>query len=675
MTVSIDRPTSSVSAMPVAGGFREFAIAVNQRLQQLEGSFAEFYKVDCPEIFDYYLNAFPEGTNPIFRERTEHDCQCCKQFIRNLGAIIAIKDGQIYTVWQGLTGISDTYATVAGEMDRIVRSSPILSVFRTGEINFGHEKNFDSYDAIIWYHFYGNTPSRCISRSPGEDIGKVNSVHDVFKRGLEIIKSSDLDEIITLIDDNQIYRGEEHRKSVAEFRSLKRGYERAENKELYVWEHVGNPAARFKNTVIGTLAVDLSEGAEQEKAIKSFESKVAPANYKRPKALITPRMIEDAVATLKRLDLEDSISRRFASIEDISVNDIIFIDNDVRGKAKGGLTDLLMEEVRPIASARKGEEIGIEQFIAMRSKRIELVLENRHLNNFVSITAPAIPDSPSLFKWDNAFGWSYDGDVADSIKERVKTAGGNINALLRCSLAWFNYDDLDIHCIDPRGTHIYYGATRGILDVDMNAGLGRSREPVENLSWNQITDGEYKIYVNNFCRRETADPGFQLQVEFAGSIHEFSCDTSPMPGEGHPDPGVHCLTLVVEGGELAEIKTHGKLSGSAAIAREKWGVKTNTPTKVNVLMLSPNHWENSSKTGNRHYFFILDKCLNPEPARGIFNEFLMSSLEQHRRVFEVLGNKTKCQPSNNQLSGVGFSSTRSDSVNVIADGRPFTIKF
>ena len=659
--------------MPVAGGFREFAIAVNRRLEQLKNSFAEFYKVDSPEIFDHYLSAFPEGTNPIFRERTEHDCQCCKQFIRNLGAIIAIKDGQIYTVWQGLTGISDTYAAVAEEMNRVVRSSPILSVFRTKESRFGHEKNFDSHAAIAWYHFYGNTPSRCISRSPGEDIGRVNSVRDVFKRGLEIIKSSDLDEIITLIDDNQIYRGEEHRKSVVEFRSLKRSYESAENKELYTWEHVGNPAARFKNTVIGTLAVDLSEGAEQEKAIKSFESKVAPANYKRPKALITPRMIEDAVATLKRLDLEDSISRRFASIEDISVNDIIFIDNDVRGKAKGGLTDLLMEEVRPTASTRKSEEIHIDQFIAMRSKRIELVLENRHLSNFVSITAPTIPDSPSLFKWDNAFGWSYDGDVADSIKERVKTAGGNINALLRCSLAWFNYDDLDIHCIDPRRNHIYYGSKQGILDVDMNAGFNQSRQPVENLSWNQITDGEYKIYVNNFRRRETADPGFQLQVEFAGSIHEFSCDTSPMPGEGHS--GVHCLTLIAEDGELAEIKTHGKLGGSAAIAREKWGVKTNTPTKVNVLMLSPNHWENSRKTGNRHYFFILDKCLNPEPARGIFNEFLMGSLEQHRRVFEVLGNKTKCQPSNNQLSGVGFSSTRSDSVNVIADGRPFTIKF
>lgn len=673
MTVLTDRSTSTVSAMPVAGGFREFAAAVNQRLEQLKGSFSEFYKVDCPEIFDDYLNAFPEGTNPIFRERTEHDCQCCKQFIRNLGAIIAIKDGQIYTVWQGLIGISDTYATVAEEMDRIVRSSPILSVFRTEELSFGHEKNFDSYAAITWFHFYGNTPPRCISRSPGEDIGRISSAFSVFKRGLEIIKSSDLDEIITLIDDNQIYRGEEHRKSVAEFRSLKRGYERANNKELYAWEHVGSPAARFKNTVIGTLAVDLSEGVERERAVKSFESKVAPANYKRPKALITPRMIKDAVATLNSLGLEDSISRRFASIEDMSVNDIIFIDNDVRGRAKGGLTDLLMEEVRPMTPKSKGKKIGIEQFIAMRSKRIELVLENRHLNNFVSITAPAIPDSPSLFKWDNSFGWSYDGDVADSIKERVKTAGGNVNALLRCSLAWFNHDDLDIHCINPIGKHIYYSNKAGILDVDMNAGGKMSRKPVENLSWNRITDGEYKIYVNNFIRRETANPGFQLQVEFAGSTHEFSCDTSPVPHRGNP--GVHCLTLVVSGGELAEIKTHGKLSGSSAILKEKWGVKTNTPTRVNVLMLSPNHWENSSKTGNRHYFFILDKCMNPEPARGIFNEFLKSSLERHRRVFEVLGNKAKCQPSDNQLSGVGFSSTRSDSVDVIADGRPFTITF
>ena len=43
------------------------------------------------------------------------------------------------------------------------------------------------------------------------------------------------------------------------------------------------------------------------------------------------------------------------------------------------------------------------------------------------------------------------------IKEKVKNAGGNVNGVLRCSLSWFNYDDLDIHVKEPGGNHIYYG--------------------------------------------------------------------------------------------------------------------------------------------------------------------------------------------------------------------------
>jgi hypothetical protein len=306
----------------------------------------------------------------------------------------------------------------------------------------------------------------------------------------------------------------------------------------------------------------------------------------------------------------------------------------------------------------------------MRNKRIEMILESQHLGNFVSITAPAIPGSRPLFKWDNGFAWSYDGDVADSIKQRVKKAGGNIDAKLRCSLAWFNYDDLDIHCREPGGNHIYYGNKSRVLDVDMNAGGGTTREPVENLSWNQLQNGRYKVSVHNFALREVKDTGFQLEVEFEGQVHRFSYDR-PLPNRSE----VHVLTLHVENSKLVKIDTHGGIAGGSEISTEKWGVKTLLPARVNMMMLSPNHWENSSRTGNKHYFFILDKCLNPDPARGIYNEFLANSLDQHRKVFEVLGAKTKCQPSSNQLSGVGFSSTQSAAVKVIADGRPFTIKF
>lgn len=660
--------------------FKDFSATVNATLVGMSSA-PEFYKVECPDIFDKYLSAYPAGTNPIFRERTEHDCQCCKQFIRNLGLLVTIKDNKVCTVWDNYDNLPHPYNVVSQALSEIVSNSPIQSIFRTKEPSFGIEKTLEHSNNIIWNHFHGKTPRKAISSSSsiGETIGSYNATFQVFKRGLDEIRQEDLDEVISLIDSNSLYRGAEFRKSVVEFRSLQRKYLQAEDpksKELFCWSNINSPACRFRNSVIGTLLTDLAQGTDLEGAVRAFESKVAPTNYKRPTALITPKMIEQAVFKLKGLDLEDAINRRFAAIEDISVNDVIFVDNEVVGKTKDGITDLLMGEVRPVKVPKDPTSIKIEDFIAMRNKKIELILENRHLSNFVSLTAPAIPDSGILFKWGNSFAWSYDGDVTDSIKERVKKAGGNINAKLRCSLAWFNYDDLDIHCYAPgqgaweKQNHIYYGNKCGVLDVDMNAGGGTSREPVENLSWNSLKDGEYKICVHNFNQRETSDTGCKLEVEFEGVVHQFSYG-KPISFKQE----VHMLTLTVSGGKLTKIDTFNGVGKGVEISTEKWGVKTLQPVRVNMLMLSPNHWENSQGVGNKHWFFILDKCLNPEPTRGIYNEFLTNELEPHRKVFEVLGNKTKCKPSNNQLSGVGFSSTRSDTVTAIADGRPYLLQF
>ena len=65
--------------------------------------------------------------------------------------------------------------------------------------------------------------------------------------------------------------------------------------------------------------------------------------------------------------------------------------------------------------------------------------------------------------------------------------------------------------------------------------------------------------------------------------------------------------------------------------------------------------------GNKHTFFVLHGAKNDEPTRGIYNEFLHPRLEPHRKVFEVIGDKTKCQPTDGQLSGLGFSSTKKTS--------------
>ena len=90
------------------------------------------------------------------------------------------------------------------------------------------------------------------------------------------------------------------------------------------------------------------------------------------------------------------------------------------------------------------------------------------------------------------------------------------------------------------------------------------------------------------------------------------------------------------------------------------GLTTEQYVKVNAVMLSPNHWTGNA-VGNKHTFFVIDGAKNDEQTRGFFyNEFLPPRLEPHRKVFEVIGDKTKCAPTDGQLSGLGFSSTKKD---------------
>lgn len=663
--------------------FPAFAKAVYDRLTRL--SKHELFEVNAPELPDVYLAAFPAGTDPIYRVNTEHNCSCCRQFIRNFGNVVAIIDGRIETIWN-IEGLPAPYDVVARRMHNAVKAAPVIDVFRRSEPKFGAERTVQLVDTqiITWHHFHGDVAPRHRTSTPDKARGDARTAVQVFRRGLDDLKPEALQTILDLAAAGNLYRGAESAPLVQAFQKAQQDYRAADRPDLMAWVFgsADGAAARFRNTAIGTLAQDLSEGMDLDRAVRAFEAKVAPTNYKRTTAIVTPAMIDKALKTLADLDLEGAVERRFARISDVAVTDVLFVDNEVRGAMKGGLRETLMAgavSAKPF-NRDKATPIGIEDFLAgvlPKAREVSLLLENRHLTNFVSLTAPVHENTGRLFKWANDFAWSYEGEVADSIKERVKRAGGNIEAPLRVSLAWSNHDDLDLHARAPNTvggtTLIYYGNKADILDVDMNAGFGKTRQPVENLSWRYPVDGRYVIMVDQFHRRETTDVGFTLEVACNGRVHQFS------HAKPFNDRQASMLSFVMKDGVLSDLKVlSGSLVGGATPV-EKWGVKTGGLVPVSTVMLSPNHWDGAGGVGAKHWFFMLKDCRNPDPARGLYNEFLRPDLDPHRKVFEMLAARTRCQPTPDQLSGVGFTAARGEevavSVTTATSTRAYVINF
>jgi hypothetical protein len=664
--------------------FKDFGAAVAKQFQTMTATGLFHVGIDKDRLWETYLGSFPAGSNPIYKTRTEHDCQCCKQFIRLMGSVVTIAGGKLVTLWDFNDGkLGSAYQVVADAMAALVRTGTIDNVFLHTERSAGTEKSLDlsaDRSVITWNHFFVHLPRETfvLGANIGTKLADTRSTHDVMLRGLREITMDAVDTVLELISQNSLYRGEEHRATVEGFRKLKVEFSRvlpgqdlaavAAAEDLFVWSRLKDTPAsisRVRNTVIGSLLTDLSEGKDLEDAVKMFESKVAPTNYKRPTALVSKAMIQKAQATVEELGFTSALERRYATLEDITVNNILFADRAAKKVITNVFDDLAAgTPERKTKKLDKVEEIGIEDFLANvlpKAESLEVMVENRHSGNLVSLVAPCDPTAKNMFKWPNNFSWSYNGDLADSIKERVKRAGGSVVGDLCCRLAWDYTDDLDFHMLEPNGGHIYYMNRRersrcgGMLDVDANGADGIMKDPVENIFYADrmmMKQGVYTLQVNNYCRRSSGQ-GFEVEIEFDGQIHHLVYEKALRDSE-------RVAVAEIQYSHKDGFRIGTSLPSTQA-SKTVWGVPTQTFHKVNVVMLSPNYWDEKA-VGNKHFFFMLEGCLNDGKARPFFNEFLTEALAPHRKVFEVVGAKMKTEESDRQLSGLGFSSTQRNSI-------------
>jgi hypothetical protein len=654
--------------------FKDFKSLFQQNAEKIFKNHSTLFTMDTDshKIWDLYLDSFPEGTNNIFRERREYDCSCCKQFIRSFGNVVAIEKNKLISIWDFETN-DDKYQPVIDALSAYVKSVSIKDVFVTKDRVFGtgysHEQ-FEDGTTHRWDHFRIKLPVKFLTdshKSEASLMGSLRDTRNVFKRSLDEISADAIETILDLVSQNSLYKGHEWNAVLTKFLKLHKEYNALgeDEKELYCWSvsvEIGGVIGKIRNHSIGVLLTDITDGIDLDVAVKRYESIVAPTNYKRPKAIFTKKMISEAKKTIERLGFLDSLGRRHANIEDITVNNILFANKDSLKKITGDVFDELENEVPIQKQFKHVEEVNIETFVSdilPRTTNIELFFENKHTSNLMSLIAPKV-DSPTMFKWDNNFSWAYNGNITDSMKQRVKAAGGNVEGVLRFSIQWNeendNGNDFDAHCNEPNGNHIWYKNAKvkhpstAMLDVDIiDPG---NKTAVENITWtniNKMQEGEYMFSVHNFSHRGGTS-GFRAEIEYDGQIYSY--DYGKAIGQGE-----NVIVAKVEFSREKGVKFIESLESSVS-PKTEWGIQTQVFHPASVFMFSPNYWDEQKGIGHKHYFFILKNCINDNRPNGFFNEFLKEDLMEHKRVFEALGSKMKVDESNIQLSGLGFSSTK-----------------
>lgn len=669
--------------------FAQFNKMLQENFKTLVASGEKLFEVsvDKDQLWNLYLDSFPAGTNEIFRVRREFDCGCCRSFVKTIGNVVTITNNQMKTIWDFETN-DPTYQPVINALSAYLRRKIVSDVFvcKLSAVGTKHSFEQTSENKVIeWNHFYLELPQNLIdktSKSEGEIKGEYRDTRNVFKRSLEEITEESLLTVLELISQNSLYKGEEWLPVLNQFLQHQRAYSRLATqieKDNYTWQQagiVGGSLGRIKNHSIGTLLTNISEGMDLDTAVKKYEAIVAPSNYKRPKAIFTKKMLEDAQKTIETLGYADSLSRRYATLDDITVNNILFSNKDSAKRISG--TDIFADMAGEISvdpkKFSKVEEISVDNFVTNvlpTAKELELFLENKHAENMVSLIAPENKDSKTMFKWNNGFSWAYTGNMTDSsMRDRVKDAGGRVDGVLRFTIQWNDIDkdinDLDAHCQEPKGKHIYFAdrvntVTQGNLDVDIRI-PSAGKPAVENITWPSLktmNEGIYRFWVHNYDNRG-GKKGFRAEVEYDGQIFSFDYNKAVRQDE---DVEVAYVTYSKKSG----FSIQEKLPSSSS-SRKIWNLSTNQFVPVTVAMYSPNYWDAQQGIGNRHFFFMLKDCINPESPNGFYNEFLKEELLKQKNVLEALGGKMSVKNVADQLSGVGFSSTKRNDVLVKVKG-------
>ena len=210
-------------------------------------------------------------------------------------------------------------------MSAFVKQHEITDFYFSKEGSVGVLENYEKkegFEVKKWEHFYLKLPSKYVTADVDSKKGGLRDIRNVFFRSLSEFSLESIDTVLELIAQNSLYRGNEWEANLKKLKVYKKTFDSLDEKgkALFAWEKAGEAGisiGKIRNHSIGTLLIDINEDVDLDTAVTKYEKVVAPTNYKRPKAIFTQKMVEDAQKKITELGYSDSLSRRFATLDEI----------------------------------------------------------------------------------------------------------------------------------------------------------------------------------------------------------------------------------------------------------------------------------------------------------------------------------------------------------------------
>lgn len=615
------------------------------------------------ELWELYLGSFPE------EHRQHYNCRACRQFIERYGNLVTInEDGSTHSVMWSMDA-PDFFKKVVGLMKATVENSRVSGVFISDEITLGKP------DAGGWTHLSVQLPREMVNfdrlKNADQKMAELREEYAMLNRGLAEFPLPVAEQALAMIQSGTLSRADRCI-GIAEWfvrvHQLRAEVKGSREKTNITWLVVGTAPTGFchiKSSMIGTLLEDISNGLSAMAIKIRFDEKMNPSTYMRSQTAPTANAIMEAEKIVKKLGVENSLARRYATLEEVSAFwkprahvHTSFSNAQSVGSVFGNITPRDAMQAPAMTRDIPTSVMTWEKFkktVLPTADSIEARVED--MNRLMALVTAQDPTAPNILQWDNTVSWYYHGGVDAEVKARVESAGGQYEDCdIRCSLIWDGYTDLDLHCKTPTGKHLCFREKRvdgGWLDIDMNGGSHRCSNPVENIRWSKgmARDGHYEFIVHNYAERgRGAGTPYKVELEVDGQIYTF--DGKDLSDDGKVT--VFSFDYVrgqrpVFQGATANTSNNGS-----------WSVRSNEFVKVNAITTSPNLWSGDDKYNHlgQHIFFLLDGCrdLSDGCGRGFFNEMLKSELRQIRKTLEAFTANAPIERADQATAcGLGFS--------------------